>query len=92
MLVGTLAGVGMGNLIGEKYVKKALGEANNAVNVAERRLADLSKRRHPNAKLIHKAQEEVNNAKQFLNLIKGIDVGSETAKKTISKGVTKKDD
>ena len=38
--------------------------------------------------LIHNAQEEVNNAKQFLNLIKGIDVGSETAKKTISKGVS----
>lgn len=92
MLVGTLTEVGMGNLIGEKYVKKALGEANNAVNVAERRLADLSKRRHPNAKLIHKAQEEVNNAKQFLNLIKGIDVGSETAKKTISKGVSDKVD
>ena len=55
-------------------------------------LADLCKRRHPNAKLIHKAQEEVNNAKQFLNLIKGIDVGSETAKKTISKGVSSKDD
>ena len=92
MLVGTLTEVGMGNLIGEKYVKKALREANNAVNVAERRLADLCKRRHPNAKLIHKAQEEVNNAKQFLNLIKGIDVGSETAKKTISKGVSSKDD
>ena len=92
MLVGTLAGVGMGNLIGEKYVKKALGEANNAVNAAERRLAVLCKRRHPNAKLIHKAQEEVNNAKQFLNLIKGIDVGSKTAKKTISKGVSGKDD
>ena len=92
MLVGTLAGVGMGNLIGEKYVKKALGEANNAVNAAERRLADLSKRRHPNAKKIHKVQEEVNNAKQFLNLIKGIDVGSKTAKKTISKGVSNKDD
>ena len=42
--------------------------------------------------LIHNAQEEVNNAKQFLNLIKGIDVGSETAKKTISKGVSGKDD
>ncbi len=92
MLVGTLTEVGMGNLIGEKYVKKALGEANNAVNAAERRLAVLCKRRHPNAKLIHKAQEEVNNAKQFLNLIKGIDVGSETAKKTISKGVSSKDD
>lgn len=31
-----------------------------------------------------------NQRKQFLNLIKGIDVGSETAKKTISKGVSDK--
>lgn len=57
MLVGVLTEVGMGKLIGEKYVKKALGEATDAVSAAEKRLADLSKRRHPNAKLIHKAQE-----------------------------------
>ena len=38
LLVGTLTEVGMGNLIGEKYIKKALGEATNAVSVAEKRL------------------------------------------------------
>ena len=63
MLVGALAECGMGKLIGEKYVKKALGEATDAVSAAEKRLADLSKRRHPNAKLIHKAQENLNSAK-----------------------------
>ena len=52
MLVGTLTEVGMGNLISEKYVKKALGEATNAVSAAEQRLTDLSKRKHPNAKLL----------------------------------------
>lgn len=92
MLVGTLTEVGMGNLIGEKYIKKALGEANKAVSIAERRLSDLSKRRNPNAKLIQKAQEELNSAKKFLNLIQGIDIGSETAKKTVSKGVSDKFD
>ena len=85
MLVGTLTEVGMGNLIGEKYIKKALGEANKAVSIAERRLSDLSKRRNPNAKLMQKAQEELNSAKKFLNLIQGIDIGSETAKKQFPK-------
>lgn len=85
MLVGTLTEVGMGNLIGEKYIKKTLGEANKAVSIAERRLSDLSKRRNPNAKLMRKAQEELNSAKKFLNLIQSIDVGSETAKKQFPK-------
>ena len=88
MLVGALAEVGMGKLIGEKYVKKALGEAKNAVSAAEKRLADLSNRRYPNAKLIHKAQEDLNSAKQFYGIIKGLDIGSETAKKTVSKGAS----
>ena len=92
LLVGTLTEVGMGNLIGEKYIKKALGETTNAVSVAEKRLADLSKRRHPNAKLIRKAQEELNSAKQFLKIITGLDVGKETAKKTASKAVSDKVD
>ena len=82
MLVGALTEVGMGKLIGEKYVKKALGEATDAVSAAEKRLVDLSNRRHPNAKLIHKAQEDLNSAKQFYGIIKGLDIGSETAKKT----------
>ena len=89
MLVGTLTEVGMGKLIGEKYVKKALEEANNAVSAAEKRLADLSKRKYPNAKLIRKAQEDLNSAKQFQKIIKGLDVGNETAKKTVSKGTSK---
>ena len=89
MLVGALAEVGMGKLIGKQYVKKALGEATDAVSAAEQRLVDLSKRRHPNAKLIHKAQEDLNSAKQFYGIIKGLDIGSETAKKTVSKGATK---
>ena len=89
MLVGALTEVGMGKLIGEQYVKKALGEATDAVSAAEKRLADLSKRRHPNAKLIHKAQEDLNSAKQFYGIIKGLDIGTETAKKTVSKGATK---
>ena len=88
MLVGALTEVGMGKLIGEKYVKKALGEATDAVNAAEKRLADLSNRRHPNAKLIHKAQEDLNSAKQFYGIIKGLDIGNETAKKTVSKGAS----
>ena len=92
LLVGTLTEVGMGNLIGEKYIKKALGEATNAVSVAEKRLADLSKRKHPNAKLIRKAQEDLNSAKQFLKIITGLDVGKETAKKTASKAVSDKVD
>ena len=90
MLVGALAECGMGKLIGEKYVKKALGEATDAVSAAEKRLADLSKRRHPNAKLIHKAQEDLNSAKQFYGIIKGLDIGNETAKKTVSKGASEK--
>ena len=88
MLVGALAEVGMGKFIGEQYVKKALGEATDAVSAAEQRLVDLSKRRHPNAKLIHKAQEDLNSAKQFYGIIKGLDIGSETAKKTVSKGAS----
>ena len=88
MLVGALTEVGMGKLIGEKYVKKALGEATDAVSAAEKRLVDLSNRRHPNAKLIHKAQEDLNSAKQFYGIIKGLDIGSETAKKTVSKGAS----
>ena len=88
MLVGALTEVGMGKLIGEKYVKKALGEATDAVSAAEKRLVDLSNRRHPNAKLIHKAQEDLNSAKQFYGIIKGLDIGSETAKKTVSKGTS----
>ena len=88
MLVGALTEVGMGKLIGEKYVKKALGEATDAVNAAEKRLADLSNRRHPNAKLIHKAQEDLNSAKQFYGIIKGLDIGNETAKKTLSRSAS----
>lgn len=58
------------------------------MNAAEKRLADLNKRRHPNAKLIRKAQEELNSAKQYLKIIKGLDIGNETVKKTVSKGAT----
>ena len=90
MLVGALAECGMGKLIGEKYVKKALGEATDAVSAAEKRLADLSNRRHPNARLIHKAQEDLNSAKQFYGIIKGLDIGNETAKKTVSKGASER--
>lgn len=43
------------------------------------------------AKLIHKAQEELNSAKQFQKIIKGLDTGNEIVKKTVSKGVSQED-
>ena len=84
-LASTLAQHGMGKYMSSKFLKKAIGQAENNMKNAERRLLDLKQRQSPHKRLIENAQKDYENARSeylFLNSLDGI---SNSAKKTTGK-------
>ena len=77
----TLINTGLGHILPKSYLMKATAEARHDYTVALEMVEKYTHRKHPNAKLIRNAQEELTNYKAVYRLLLSFTTGTEYVQK-----------